>query len=77
MASLNVVRVDFAQARALRASGSRGGWTNLRAASPGIVPSLKAPSRLAPILTRILARYCARRASAVERILRKGIAALE
>jgi hypothetical protein len=76
MASLNM-RVDLAQARALRARDPRGVWSNLRTASPSIVPGHDAPSRIAPLLARILARYRARRASAVERILRKGIASLE
>jgi hypothetical protein len=75
MASLNVVRVDFAQARTLRAGRARGRWRYLRTASPSIVPSLSPP--LSPLLAHLLARYRARRASAVERILRKGIASLE
>jgi len=77
MVSLNVVHVDFAQARAPRARDIRGGWTNLRTTSPSIVPGLGASSQLAAMLTRLRARYRARRASAVDRILRKGIAALE
>jgi hypothetical protein len=69
--------VDLAQARALGARDSRGVWRNLRTASPSIVPGVDTLSRLAPLPARILARYRARRAAAVERVLRKGIASLE
>jgi hypothetical protein len=78
MASLNVVRVDFAQAHALRAGAPLGvGWRRFAARCS----SSRAPHRHAPsiesLLTRLRARHRARRASAVDRILRKGIAALE
>jgi hypothetical protein len=78
MVGVNVVRVDFARARALRARDRPGfGWSHFGAtiSVPG-APSRHAPL-LSPLLARFLARYRARRATAVDRILRKGIASLE
>jgi len=78
MVGVNVVRVDFARARALRARGRAGfGWSHFGATSS----APRAPGRhaqlLSPILARFLARYRERRATAVEHVLRKGIASLE